>query len=100
MDFDNEHRKHLGGYIQELEALYQMLLVQVAMLVVRLRLKDTFFSFGQYRIKKQAEKLLSTYRQKMQDIIFIGTANQWQFANQKNGRFALAYTRENRPTHW
>ena len=62
MSYDNQHRKALNNYIQQVEKVYQKLISQTSTIAVKTKLEKELFEFKKHpKITKRIQKILSDY---------------------------------------
>ena len=90
MNYDNEHRKHLLAYLQQIERLFY----QWVGFSVSLALKTDFeefvtkslFTFAATKKGKAFDKELSKFSDQLDQIIKQGITKEWAFANLKQDK--------------
>lgn len=81
---DEKHIKRLGRYLLQINLLYDDLINEIALLVVKLKVTDKLFRFKDYeRIAKDVSKHFTNYQNKLHNSIKIATEYEWDQANVK-----------------
>ena len=87
MNYDNEHRKHLLAYLQEIERLFYQWVGFSVSLALKTDFKEliasTLFAFSKTKKGKAFEKELANFSNQLDQIIKQGISKEWAFANLK-----------------
>ena len=90
MDYDNEHRKHLLSYLQQIERLfYEWVGFSVSLALktdFKELIKNALFSFDTVKKKKALDRELANFSNQLDEIIKQGISNEWVFANLKQDK--------------
>lgn len=81
---DEKHIKRINKYLIKINSLYDDLVREVSLLVVKQRILDKFFRFKDYkRITVQVDEALKDYNNKLLSSINTYTEYEWDFGNAK-----------------
>ena len=87
MNYDNEHRKHLLAYLQQIERLFYQWVGFSVSLALKTDFKEliasTLFAFSKTKKGKAFEKELANFSNQLDQIIKQGITKEWAFANLK-----------------
>ena len=87
MNYDNEHRKHLLAYLQQIERLFYQWAGFSVSLALKTDFKDfvtkSLFTFVATKKGKAFDKELSKFSNQLDQIIKQGITKEWAFANLK-----------------
>ena len=84
MNYDNQHKHHLQKYIKEVEEIFNKFIAQTSSVVLRAKLQDELFKFRKHpKITKDINLILNEFYNALLSSINVGTANEWQLANEK-----------------
>lgn len=94
MNYDNEHRKHLLAYLQQIEQLFYQWVGFSVSLALKTDFKEliasTLFAFSNTKKGKAFEKELANFSNQLDQIIKQGISNEWAFANLKHDKLLRA----------
>lgn len=87
MNYDNEHRKHLLAYLQQIERLFYQWVGFSVSLALKTDFQDlvtsTLFAFASTKKGKAFDKELAKFSNQLDQIIKQGITKEWAFANLK-----------------
>lgn len=84
MNHDNQHKKNLAQYIKQVERAFETLIAQTSSIVLRTKLTEELFKFKKHpKITKEINEVLKQYYNNLLHTIEVGTAKEWDFANDK-----------------
>lgn len=87
MNYDNEHRKHLLAYLQQIERLFYQWVGFSVSLALKTDFQElvtsTLFAFAATKKGKAFEKELDKFSNQLDQIIKQGITKEWAFANLK-----------------
>ena len=87
MNYDNEHRKHLLTYLQQIERLFYQWVGFSVSLALKTDFQElvtsTLFAFATTKKGKAFDKELSKFSDQLDQIIKQGITKEWAFANLK-----------------
>ena len=87
MNYDNEHRKHLLAYLQQIERLFYQWVGFSVSLALKTDFKEfvtkSLFAFAATKKGKAFEKELANFSNQLDQIIKQGITKEWAFANLK-----------------
>lgn len=90
MNYDNEHRKHLLAYLQQIERLFYQWVGFSVSLALKTDFKEliasTLFAFSKNKKGKAFEKELANFSNQLDQIIKQGITKEWAFANLKQDK--------------
>jgi len=90
MNYDDEHRKHLMAYLQQVEQLFYQLVGTAVFIALKTDYKEliasTLFAFENTKKGKSFEKELTNFNNQLDHIIKQGITNEWAFANSKHDK--------------
>ena len=90
MNYDNEHRKHLLAYLQQIERLFYQWVGFSVSLALKTDFKEliasTLFAFSKTKKGKAFEKELANFSNQLDQIIKQGITKEWAFANLKQDK--------------
>ena len=90
MNYDEQHRKHLLAYLQQIERLfYQWVGFSVSLALktdFRELVTNTLFAFAATKKGKAFEKELANFSNQLDQIIKQGITKEWAFANLKQDK--------------
>ena len=90
MNYDDQHRKHLMAYLQQIERLFYQLVGTAVFIAIKTDYKEiiasTLFSFATTKKGKSFEKELANFSNQLDQIIKQGIAKEWAFANIKQDK--------------
>ena len=90
MNYDDEHRKHLIAYLQQVERLFYQLVGTAVFIALKTDYKEliasTLFAFANTKKGKSFEKELANFSNQLDQIIKDGITNEWAFANSKHDK--------------
>ena len=96
MNYDDQHRKHLMAYLQQIERLFYQLVGTAVFIALKTDYKElitsTLFAFANTKKGKSFEKELANFSNQLDQIIKDGITNEWAFANSKHDTL-IAHTR-------
>ncbi len=96
MNYDDEHRKHLMAYLQQVEQLFYQLVGTAVFIALKTDYKElitsTLFAFAATKKGKSFEKELANFSNQLDQIIKDGITREWAFANSKHDTL-IAHTR-------
>ena len=96
MNYDEQHRKHLMAYLQQIERLFYQLVGTAVFIALKTDYKEliasTLFAFASTKKGKSFEKELANFSNQLDQIIKDGITNEWAFANSKHDTL-IAHTR-------
>ena len=88
MNYDDEHRKHLMAYLQQVEQLFYQLVGTAVFIALKTDYKElitsTLFAFASTKKGKAFEKELANFSNQLDQIIKDGITKEWAFANSKH----------------
>lgn len=87
MNYDEQHRKHLMAYLQQVERLFYQLVGTAVFIALKTDYKEliasTLFAFANTKKGKAFDKELANFNTQLDQIIKKGITNEWAFANSK-----------------
>ena len=87
MNYDDQHRKHLMAYLQQIERLFYQLVGTAVFIALKTDYKEliasTLFAFANTKKGKSFEKELANFSNQLDQIIKQGITKEWAFANLK-----------------
>ena len=87
MNYDEQHRKHLMAYLQQVERLFYQLVGTAVFIALKTGYKEliasTLFAFAATKKGKAFDKELANFSNQLDEIIKDGITNEWAFANSK-----------------
>lgn len=87
MNYDNEHRKHLLAYLQQIERLFYQWVGFSVSLALKTDFKEfvtkSLFAFAATKKGKAFDKELEKFSNQLDQIIKQGITKEWAFANLK-----------------
>ena len=90
MNYDNEHRKHLLAYLQQIERLFYQWVGFSVSLALKTDFKEfvtkSLFAFAATKKGKAFDKELEKFRNQLDQIIKQGITKEWAFANLKQDK--------------
>lgn len=90
MNYDEQHRKHLMAYLQQVERLFYQLVGTAVFIALKTDYKEliasTLFAFAATKKGKAFEKELANFSNQLNQIIKDGITKEWAFANLKQDR--------------
>ena len=90
MNYDEQHRKHLMAYLQQVERLFYQLVGTAVFIALKTDYKEliasTLFSFATTKKGKSFEKELAKFNTQLDQIIKDGITKEWAFANSKHDK--------------
>lgn len=90
MNYDNEHRKHLLAYLQQIERLFYQWVGFSVSLALKTDFKEfvtkSLFTFAATKKGKAFDKELSKFSDQLDQIIKQGITKEWAFANLKQDK--------------
>ena len=90
MNYDNEHRKHLLAYLQQIERLFYQWVGFSVSLAFKTDFQDlvtsALFAFASTKKGKAFEKELTRFSNQLDQIIKQGITKEWAFANLKQDK--------------
>ena len=90
MNYDEQHRKHLMAYLQQVEQLFYQLVGTAVFIALKTDYKEliasTLFSFATTKKGKSFEKELANFSTLLDQIIKDGITKEWAFANLKQDK--------------
>ena len=90
MNYDDEHRKHLMAYLQQVEQLFYQLVGTATFIALKTDYKEliasTLFAFANTKKGKSFEKELANFSNQLDQIIKDGITKEWAFANSKHDK--------------
>lgn len=90
MNYDEQHRKHLMAYLQQIERLFYQLVSTAVFIALKTDYKEliasTLFAFAATKKGKAFEKELSNFSNQLDQIIKDGITKEWAFANLKQDK--------------
>ncbi len=90
MNYDDQHRKHLMAYLQQIERLFYQLVGTATFIALKTDYKEliasTLFAFANTKKGKSFEKELANFSNQLDQIIKQGIAKEWVFANSKQDK--------------
>lgn len=90
MNYDDQHRKHLMAYLQQIERLFYQLVGTAVFIALKTDYKEiiasTLFSFATTKRGKSFEKELANFSNQLDQIIKQGITKEWNFANIKQDK--------------
>ena len=96
MNYDEQHRKHLMAYLQQVERLFYQLVGTAVFIALKTDYKEliasTLFAFAATKKGKSFEKELANFSTLLDQIIKDGITREWAFANSKHDTL-IAHTR-------
>ena len=94
MNYDEQHRKHLIDYLQQIERLFYQWVGFSVSLALKTDFKEliasTLFAFSNTKKGKAFEKELANFSNQLDQIIKQGISNEWVFANLKHDKLLRA----------
>lgn len=88
MNYDEQHRKHLMAYLQQVERLFYQLVGTAVFIALKTDYKEliasTLFAFANTKKGKAFDKELANFNTQLDQIIKKGITNEWAFANSKH----------------
>ena len=90
MNYDEQHRKHLMAYLQQIERLFYQLVGTAVFIALKTDYKEliasTLFAFASTKKGKAFDKELANFNNQLDQIIKQGITNEWVFANIKQDK--------------
>jgi len=90
MNYDDEHRKHLMAYLQQVERLFYQLVGTAVFIALKTDYKElissALFAFTATKKGKAFEKELANFSNQLDQIIKDGITKEWAFANSKHDK--------------
>ena len=90
MNYDDQHRKHLMAYLQQIERLFYQLVGTAVFIALKTDYKEiiasTLFSFATIKRGKSFEKELANFSNQLDQIIKQVITKEWNFANIKQDK--------------
>ena len=90
MNYDDQHRKHLMAYLQQIERLFYQLVGTAVFIALKTDYKElitsTLFAFANTKKGKSFEKELANFSNQLDQIIKQGITKEWAFANIKQDK--------------
>ena len=90
MNYDDQHRKHLMAYLQQIERLFYQLVGTAVFIALKTDYKEliasTLFAFANTKKGKSFEKELANFSNQLDQIIKQGITKEWNFANIKQDK--------------
>ena len=90
MNYDDQHRKHLIAYLQQVERLFYQLVGTAVFIALKTDYKEliasTLFAFAATKKGKAFDKELANFSTLLEQIIKDGITNEWAFANLKQNK--------------
>ena len=90
MNYDDQHRKHLMAYLQQIERLFYQLVGTAVFIALKTDYKEliasTLFSFATTKKGKSFEKELANFSTLLDQIIKQSITKEWDFANIKQDK--------------
>lgn len=87
MNYDEQHRKHLMAYLQQVERLFYQFVGTAVFIALKTDYKEliasTLFAFATTKKGKSFEKELANFSNQLDQIIKDGITKEWAFANLK-----------------
>lgn len=87
MNYDDQHRKHLMAYLQQVERLFYQLVGTAVFIALKTDYKEliasTLFAFASTKKGKAFDKELANFSNQLDQIIKDGITKEWAFANLK-----------------
>lgn len=87
MNYDEQHRKHLMAYLQQVERLFYQLVGTAVFIALKTDYKEliasTLFAFANTKKGRAFDKELANFNTQLDQIIKKGITNEWAFANLK-----------------
>lgn len=87
MNYDEQHRKHLMAYLQQVERLFYQLVGTAVFIALKTDYKElitsTLFTFAATKKGKLFDKELTNFNNQLNHLIKQGITNEWAFANLK-----------------
>lgn len=94
MNYDEQHRKHLMAYLQQVERLFYQLVGTAVFIALKTDYKEliasTLFAFANTKKGKAFDKELANFNTQLDQIIKQGITNEWAFANNKQDQLLRA----------
>ncbi len=94
MNYDEQHRKHLMAYLQQVERLFYQLVGTAVFIALKTDYKElitsTLFAFAATKKGKAFDKELANFNTQLDQIIKKGITNEWAFANSKQDQLLRA----------
>ena len=94
MNYDDQHRKHLMAYLQQVERLFYQLVGTAVFIALKTDYKEliasTLFAFASTKKGKAFDKELINFSNQLDQIIKQGITNEWAFANSKQDQLLRA----------
>ena len=94
MNYDEQHRKHLMAYLQQVERLFYQLVGTAVFIALKTDYKEliasTLFAFANTKKGKAFDKELINFSNQLDQIIKQGITNEWAFANSKQDQLLRA----------
>ena len=94
MNYDEQHRKHLMAYLQQVERLFYQLVGTAVFIALKTDYKEliasTLFAFASTKKGKAFDKELDNFSNQLDQIIKQGITNEWAFANSKQDQLLRA----------
>ena len=88
MNYDEQHRKHLMAYLQQVERLFYQLVGTAVFIALKTDYKEliasTLFAFASTKKGKAFDKELANFSTLLDQIIKDGITKEWAFANSKH----------------
>ena len=90
MNYDEQHRKHLMAYLQQVERLFYQLVGTAVFIALKTDYKElitsTLFAFANTKKGKAFDKELINFSNQLDQIIKQGITKEWAFANLKQDK--------------
>ena len=81
---DEKHIKRINKYLLSINAMYDELIREIALLVINQKLTENIFRFRDYpRITKQVTEALKSYRSNLNNSVKVYSSAEWDYANKK-----------------
>ncbi len=94
MNYDEQHRKHLMAYLQQVERLFYQLVGTAVFIALKTDYKEliasTLFAFASTKKGKAFDKELANFSNQLDQIIKDGITKEWAFANLKQDHLLRA----------
>ena len=94
MNYDEQHRKHLMAYLQQIERLFYQLVGTAVFIALKTDYNDiiasTLFAFVTTKKDRVFNRELNKFSRQLDQIIKKGIANEWAFANLKQDKLLRA----------
>ena len=94
MNYDDQHRKHLMAYLQQVERLFYQLVGTAVFIALKTDYKElissALFAFAATKKGKAFDKELANFSNQLDQIIKQGITKEWAFANLKQDHLLRA----------